>query len=479
MSSQPNLLYIHSDQHSPSVLGCYGDPLVETPNLDALAARGVRCDSVYCPSPVCVSSRMAMLSGRYPHEIGVWTNHDMLDSGVPTLAHSMGAGGYRPVLIGRMHSRGPDQLHGYAERLVGDHSGNYSEGGAPGNGLSSLVKAGSGQSGYQVHDEDVSAEAVYWLDRLGVKRRAGEDVEPFSLSLGYMLPHMPFVARREDYLRYREQISLPDHPQPLNDQVHPFLQWWRRHSGWDGATEEAILNARAAYWALVMRLDLLIGQVLVALRENGLEENTLIVYTSDHGEQVGEHGLWSKRTFYERSVKVPAILSWPGHLPEGTRCDRVLSALDLNATMLEAMQCPALPHSSGRSALALLRGGDADWDDVAFSAYGLDEGYYQRMVRRDRWKLNYYHGQEPQLFDLYEDPEELRDLAPDPSHAEVRRALEQEVLADWDPAAVARQMARQRADRAVIAEWAKAVQPQDQYRWERKKTMDYLDGERS
>ena len=112
MSSRPNLLYIHSDQHSPSVLGCYGDPLVETPNLDALAARGVRCGSVYCPSPVCVSSRMAMLSGRYPHEIGVWTNHDMLDSGVPTLAHSMGAGGYRPVLIGRMHSRGPDQLHG-------------------------------------------------------------------------------------------------------------------------------------------------------------------------------------------------------------------------------------------------------------------------------------------------------------------------------------------------------------------------------
>ena len=261
--------------------------------------------------------------------------------------------------------------------------------------------------------------------------------------------------------------------------MHPFLQWWRRHSGWDQATEEEILNARAAYWALVMRLDLLIGQVLAALRENGLEENTLIIYTSDHGEQVGEHGLWSKRTFYERSVKVPAILSWPGHLPEGTRCDRVLSALDLNATMLEAMQCPALPHSSGRSALALLRGGDEDWDDVAFSEYGLDEGYYQRMVRRDRWKLNYYHGQEPQLFDLHEDPEELRDLAQDPPHAEVRRALEQEVLADWDPSAVARQMARQRADRAIIAEWAKAVQPQDQYRWERKKTMDYLDGERS
>ena len=106
----------------------------------------------------------------------------------------MGAGGYRPTLIGRMHSRGPDQLLGYAERLVGDHSGNYSEGGAPGDALSTLTRAGAGQSGYQVHDEDVTAAAVHWLDRLGVQRRADQMVAPFSLSLGYMLPHMPFIG---------------------------------------------------------------------------------------------------------------------------------------------------------------------------------------------------------------------------------------------------------------------------------------------
>ena len=290
-----------------------------------------------------------------------------------------------------------------------------------------------------------------------------------------MLPHMPFVARRGDYVRYRGQIGPPEHPQPLNDQVHPFLQWWRRHSGWEEASESRVLNARAAYWALVTRLDAMIGQVLAALRANGLEENTLIVYTSDHGEQVGEHGLWSKRTFYERSVKVPAIVSWPGYLPEGVRCERVLSSLDLNTTMLAALQCPPLPHARGRDALGILQDHDAAWEDLAFSEYCLDEGHYHRMVRRDEWKLNYYHGQEPQLFDLRADPDELRDRARDPACAAVREALEREVLDGWDPEGIARRMVRRRADRALIDQWAKAVRPEDQYRWERKKEMDYLD----
>jgi choline-sulfatase len=262
MAERPNLLYIHSDQHSPAVLGCYGDPLVQTPHLDGLAAQGVLFDNVYCPSPVCVASRMAMLAGRHPHQIECWTNHDILDSAVPTLAHAMGAGGYRPVLIGRMHARGPDQLHGYAERLVGDHSGNYSQGAAPGNALNLLRDAGSGQSSYQVHDEDVAAAAVDFFNRLGVRRRAGLDEQAFSLSVGFMLPHLPFVARRQDYELYRDKITAPKHPQAFSDDLHPFIQWWRRYAGWDEASAEQILNARAAYWALVTRLDLLIGQIL-------------------------------------------------------------------------------------------------------------------------------------------------------------------------------------------------------------------------
>ena len=174
-ASGPNLLYIHSDQHSPFVLGCAGDPLVQTPNLDRLAARGVQCTNVYCPSPVCVPSRMSMLTGRYPSDNEVWANNQILDAGIPTIANAMGAAGYDPVLIGRMHSNGPDQLHGYVDRPVGDHGSNWGGSGlAPGNLRASVEAAGPGQGAYQVHDEDVTAATVNFFDRPDVSRGSNE-----------------------------------------------------------------------------------------------------------------------------------------------------------------------------------------------------------------------------------------------------------------------------------------------------------------
>ena len=186
--ARPNLLYIHSDQHNAAVTGCYGDAHVRTPHLDRLARDGALFSSAYCCSPICVPSRMATLSGRHPWQNEVWSNSHVLNSSVPTLAHSMGVAGYRPALIGRMHAVGPDQLHGYCERLVGDHSANFpgipmahrgALQGTAGPERISLRNSGAGQSGYQVHDEDVTAAAVDWLNRLGVRRRAGVDDGPF------------------------------------------------------------------------------------------------------------------------------------------------------------------------------------------------------------------------------------------------------------------------------------------------------------
>ena len=496
-SPRPNLLYIHSDQHSPYVAGCYGDPLVETPHLDALAERGVVFDNTYCPSPICVPSRMSMLSGRYPCDNQVWTNSHILDSGIPTFAHAMGAGGYRPVLIGRMHSVGPDQLHGYAERLVGDHGPNQPGGqgvdhgqlsGTAGPGRVSLRLSGHGQSAYQVHDEDVTAATVDYLNRLGVAKRAGQVAEPFSLSVGFMLPHQPFVARLQDYRHYYENITPPQTPELFGDHLHPHIKHWRQACEIEEVSEEETRRARAAYWALVHRMDALIGQIIAALRENDLEENTLVLYTSDHGEQVGEHGLWWKQTFYEDSVKVPAILAWPGHLPADTRCDRVISSLDLNATMLDALGCPALPHSRGRSLLPLLSDPqNAEWDDVAFSEFCQDaagaggpfseEGIFQRMIRRGPWKLNYYHGQPCQLFNLQDDPRECQDLAANPAHQETLAALKAEVLDGWDPEWIAARMSALRADRSILTAWGRTIQPLDQCRWKLDPAMDYLDPE--
>lgn len=491
---RPNLLYIHTDQHNPYVTGCYGDPLVQTPNLDRLAANGVVFENTYCNSPICVPSRMAMLTGRHPYQNAVWTNSHVLDSGIPTLAHAMGAAGYKPVLIGRMHAVGPDQLHGYAERLVGDHSGNHIGGRGPDRGVLdgtagpervSVVKSGPGQSAYQVHDEYVTAATVDYLNRLGVKKQADGKLEPFSLTVGFMLPHPPYVAREEDYAVYADRMTMPKKPATFDAVKHPFLRAWREHTGIIEVPEEEIRRSRAAYWGLVHRVDLMIGQILQALEANGLAENTLIVYTSDHGDMQGEHGLWWKHVFYEESVKVPLIVSWPGVIPGGQRCERVISALDVNATMLDALGAPPLPHSPGRSFLGLISEARVtpDWEDVAFSEYCADEYVpfkidtgktYQRMIRLGDWKLIYYHGLEPQLFNLADDPGELVDRAQDSTCQAVLVDLLGRVLAGWNPDAIAATMAAKRLDNAVLRGWARQTNPPDQYRWELRPEMNYL-----
>ncbi len=488
--NRPNLLYIHSDQHSPHVTGCYGDNLVETPNLDGLAANGVVFDNAYCCSPICVPSRMSMLSGRHPFENEVWTNEHGLDSRIPTFAHAMGAAGYQPELVGRMHSVGPDQLHGYAARFVGDHGANHPGNPGPDRGILSvtagphhlsLERSGPGQSAYQVHDEDVTAVTIDRLNRLGVQKRAGILKQPFSLSVGLMLPHPPYVARQEDYDRYADSMTLPSKSAPRLDEQHPFLRWWRQSTGIEVMDESEVRRSRAAYAGLVYRTDAMIGQILDALVENGLDDNTLIIYTSDHGDMQGEHGLFWKHVFYEESVRVPLIVSWPGRIPAQQRCENVVSALDVAATMLDAMDAPALPNSAGRSFLPQIEGlnGVPAWESVAFSEYCTDkfgppEGAYQRMVRREEWKYVHYHEYPSQLFNLREDPEELFDRSDDPGCRSILEELRGEVLRDWDPGEVQRKMAQKRADEPILVEWARNTGPEERYRWPMLKEMNWL-----
>ena len=323
MKSRPNLLYIMSDQHTQRVTGCYGDRIVRTPSLDRLAARGVVFENAYTPAPLCLAARMSALTGCYPVTQACWTNSDILASDRPTMAHALGAVGYQPILVGRLHAIGPDQLHGYARRAVGDHSTNWLGGVRHDMGVLdktndpfrvSLQKSGPGQSAYERHDVDTTESACAILESIAVRRRAGDDA-PFSVSVGYMLPHQPYVARQEDYDPYVGKVGLPCTPPPDPEREHPYLHWWRQYTDTQSVTTDEILRARTAYYGLVTRLDTLIGHLLETLERLGLAENTLIVYTSDHGDQIGERGLWWKQTFYDEATKVPMILSWPGRLP--------------------------------------------------------------------------------------------------------------------------------------------------------------------
>ncbi|MAU56340.1 MAG: sulfatase [Dehalococcoidia bacterium] len=492
---KPNLIYIQSDQHNPAIMGCAGDPIIDTPNLDKLANRGTIIQNAYAASPICVPSRMAAITGLKPHQSEVWTNDQILNSAIPTYAHSLGANGYKPVQVGRMHFNGIDQYHGFSERLVGDHGHNHlgssknpgthgELNGTAGPNRISLKASGIGQTAYQVHDEIVTAETVKYIDDLGNKKI---DNQPISLSIGLMLPHQPFIASKEDYEKYEKKVGMPKIPPTLLDECHPYIKWWRQRTGIEEVTEEEIVRCRIAYYALVDRMDKIIGSILDSLERNGLMENTMIVYTSDHGEQLGEHGLWWKQTFYENSVKVPAIISWPGHLPEGQVLNSVVNQYDLIATMLDASNSPKLPRSNGKSLLEHLKDPkNSEWENIAFSEYCMDDssvndfsgnlmgndvhakegGVQNRMVRKDNYKLIYYHGYEAQLFDLDSDPDELNDLSNNNDYLDKKNELLELLLKDWDPEKIHKRMIVLKDEQKIQQGWARNTNPDDTLRWE-------------
>lgn len=490
VQQQPDILLLYSDQHAAKIAGHAGDGVVRTPNLDALAAQGVRMTNAYCPSPICLPSRMSFLTGKAPIEQACWTNRDILPSSLPTFAHSLGAAGYAPWLCGRMHSIGPDQMRGYTRRDVGDHSPNWLGGSAHDLGplarandpwRESLRASGAGRSAYETYDNAVTEAAVAMLHEAGERRRAG-DRQPLALTVGWILPHAPYVCDPALYEYYAGRVSPPAIAPPDRDSEHPHYRWWRENRQIADATQTEIARARAAYYGLVETLDVQVGQVMAALEESGLSENTLVIYLSDHGEHLGERGLWWKSTLYDESAKVPLIVKGPG-LPRGQTRDAVVNLTDLTATLLDLARAPALPGSHGRSFADLLHAAETPWQNQTFCEYVNDgvppwaggREVIQRMVRLGRYKYIYHHGLPGQLFDLEDDPDEVTDLAGDPGHAAVAQRLRALVLADWDPRAISDTLEQRREQYVLLERWAQATRPDDLIRWTMHAADSWLD----
>ncbi|MGD9497240.1 MAG: sulfatase-like hydrolase/transferase [Armatimonadota bacterium] len=470
MADQPNILLIVSDQHARDIMGCAGDEVVRTPNLDALAARGVRFENAYCGSPLCVPSRMTMLTGRHCSDIGVWSNSCYLGSDIATFAHSLGAAGYETVLCGRMHFIGPDQRHGFHRRIIGDVTGYTQLGGGPGTGLTTELAAATGQSypavatsgagrtAYQAYDEAVGARAQQFL----IER---DSDQPLLLVAGFVLPHCPFVARKELFAYYHERVPMPEIPDGYLERMPEPMKHWREVRGVTGLTEEQIRCARAAYYGMVEHFDEIVGGVLAALAHSPLGSNTVVIYVSDHGESAGRNGLWWKSNFYEHSVGVPMILAGPG-VAEGQTRSQVVSLLDLAPTLTELGGGPELPLVSGQSLLPLLRSAPpAHWRDEALAELiGLGPQYEHpaRMIRRGPWKLVHYEAYEPMLFNLEEDPGEFEDRAADPQCRDVRSYLHDRLLSGWDPERAQRAMRRSRMGAGAIRAFAQRL-PREYY----------------
>lgn len=379
-----------------------------------------------------------------------------------------------------MHALGPDQLHGYVRREIGDHSPNWI--GIPRHDMGALAGAndpfraslelsGEGRSAYELKDVDVARRAIDILQEFAERCGRGDD-RPFALTVGLMLPHPPYAAQPEDFGRYSARVPAPTIPPPSNGE-HPWIAWWRSNRGIRDVTDTEADRARTAYYALTSRMDSMIGEILDALDALNLAGDTLVVYTSDHGDHLGERGLWWKHTFFDESAKVPLVLAWPGRLAEGDRRAAVVNLIDLVPTILEGLAAPALPNIDGRSFLPLALDPSARWLGETFSEYCTDKtpawtggmAVQQRMIRTERYKLNYYHGYPPQLFDMAEDPQETRDLAGDARHSAVRETLLRRLLAGWDPDLIARRMANRTRDKEILGAWAAATNPDDTYLW--------------
>ena len=433
MSQKPNLLVILTDQHNPHVMRCAGDPIIRTPNLDRLASRGVRFTSTYCGSPLCAPSRMTFLTSRHCSDIEVWTNGCSLDSRIPTFAHSLKAAGYETVLCGRMHFNGPDQRHGFESRIVGDigHARRSSEtpllGDIPrdttGLGSDVVRYAGAGSTAYKAYDDVVTGVCKEFLE---ARSRTPGD-RPLALVLGLLLPHSPLICPPELFEYYHKRVEMPELPEGYLDSLHPAMKAHRKFRGFDDLSADQARVARAAYYGLVEYSDRKIGEVLDTLEAGHFGGNTAVVYLSDHGDMAGEHGLWTKTSFYEGSVGVPMIWSFPGRFVEGRVVDRVASLLDVGPTLMSLAEFNSTEPLAGKSLRGFLEGtGDIpDWPDETFSE---NEGRLgdspSRMVCQGPWKLIHYHGYEqPQLFNLQEDPGEFDDLRNDPTCADVLARL--------------------------------------------------------
>lgn len=464
---QPNIVLIMSDQHNPRVMGCAGDTVVRTPSLDALAASGTRFEHAYCGSPLCVPSRMTFMTSRHCSDIDVWTNSCMLASDIPAFAHSLGAAGYETVLGGRMHFVGPDQRHGFHRRLIGDVTA--PEPGGPGPDLGTIpavttgqsaegVKiSGPGRTAYQAYDDAVLAACQTYLQE--------QHERPFCLVMGLVLPHCPFIAPKALFDYYYERVAVPTVP-PDGFDAFPPMRLIREKRGYGSLTPQQIRSARAAYYALVEYCDDIVGRLLLTLQEAGLNDDTIVIYTSDHGESAGENGLWCKTSFNEGSVGVPLIFSGPG-IPTAQRCTMNASLLDLGPTMVDLAGATPAPRVAGRSLLPLLQGDPPEgWSDEIYAEMiGYPGTPSSCMVKQGPWKLIHNEGFEPLLFNLRDDPDEFENVAGETRWRHLREQLHQRALRGWNPGRALQVIERRDRDCLALVQWRRAQARHDADHW--------------
>ena len=460
---QPNILILMVDQLTGTLCADGPAPFLHAPNLRALAERSVRFANAYAASPLCAPSRASFMSGQLPRRTRVYDNAAEFASDIPTYAHHLRRAGYHTALSGKMHFVGPDQLHGFEERLTTDiypadfgWTPDYTR---PGeridwwyHNLGSVTGAGVAEITNQMeYDDEVAHHATRKLYDLSRRR----DDRPWCLTVSFTHPHDPYVARRRFWDLYEDCPALDPEvpPQPFEtlDAHSRRLCEACDHEAF-AITPEDVRRARRGYFANISYVDEKIGEILDVLDRGRMAEETVVVFAYDHGDMLGERGLWFKMSFFEGSARVPLMISAPGWEPR--LVETPVSLLDVTPTLaaLGGAEMGALARWCDGEDLAGLAAGAGGRGPVPME-YAAEGSVAPLVALRDGdFKLVLCAADAPLLFDLARDPHELTNLAADPDHAEVFAALREKAAARWDLAAYDAEVRESQARRWIVYE---------------------------
>lgn len=440
MMQRPNILFIMADDQGPWAYGATGDPNAISPNLDRLAREGVRLTNYFCMSPVCSAARGCLVTGLYSTETGIYDfisprepeSDVSLDPELATWPRSLMEAGYTTALVGKWHLGSPPMLHGYQEAFEGFSSVSINPG----------VRIGNRGLRLQGYTTDLATD--FAIDFIQRARRKQE--EPFLLSLHYFAPHANTGNRTPD--GDRTWLPLPDADWDPFRNLDPEIP----NPGYPDLDIPRLKRMTREYLASVHSVDRNVGRILKELETLGILENTLIIFTSDNGYNMGHNGVWHKGNgwwiltnnrgdrpnIYDNSLRVPCIVRWPGVVHAGSVINKTLSHLDWFSTFIE-MIGTSVPEGTtlrGRNMLPLLRGEDIEWDNDLFAQYSMwnwnQDGSKLRTFRTPEWKLirNFRHAGRDELYHLSEDPAENRNLiaSEDPETRKMRQELDTRLL---------------------------------------------------
>jgi choline-sulfatase len=451
MADKPNFLFIQADQLAARALPAYGNKIADTPHIDALSEQGVVFEQAYCNYPLCAPSRFSMMAGLLASNAGAYDNGAEFPASIPTFAHYLRTLGYQTCLSGKMHFIGPDQLHGFGERLTTDIypsdfnwsanwentvSGSERLLAAAGE-VNGILKSGIYERTIQLEfDEEVAFTANRKIHDLA----KSDDERPFSLFVSFTHPHDPFAIPRRYWDRYRhDDIDMPAVPAMARDQLDAHSQRLFDHIGVAEAnmSEAEIRTARHAYYGAVSYIDEQVGGLMESLRTAGFGDNTIVVLLSDHGEALGERGLWFKRSFFDCALRIPLIVWAPKMFKPGRRSENV-SLVDLLPSVVDIADpdggCAQIttPYD-GHSLRPLLLGNETDRPNrvvAEMSGEGLQSPSI--AVIEDQFKYIHCEDDPPLLFNHIADPDEMQNLAGDPAFADVEAKMAAFIDDGWD-----------------------------------------------